>query len=93
MQKLGRVPEPVAEESGAAFLGSRAGYACVVTSGPAASMVVVHPCAAQTAIQCWWQIYVELCPFSLKALYAFVFFCRRVGPQGCGGSPSSEIPE
>jgi len=74
-------------ESAAAFLGSRAGCASVVSGSPEVSMMVVHHCAAQTAVLCWWQRHVEPCPFSLKALYAFNgSFARRVLQPG-DGSP------
>lgn len=88
----------MAEEPGAAFQGSRVGSAYMVKGSPEVSMVVVCPCAAQTAIQCWWQMCgaVSFQPESSvlpsMALSPGGWGMGHQGHQGGGGSPSLGIP-
>lgn len=44
----------MAEETVAAFLGSRVGYGYMVKGSPEISMRVISPFAAPSAIQHWW---------------------------------------
>lgn len=44
----------MAEETEAAFPGSRAGHGYTVKGSPEMSVVIVSPCAAQSAIPCQW---------------------------------------